>query len=57
LLGGQWKKVTKIKDLFTALADKKNEVQQHISTKHISGDSKEDFQAVIGYYNSLFIQQ
>lgn len=57
LIGGQWKKVTKIKDLLAALSDKKNEVQQHISTKRLSGDSQEDFQAVISYYNSLFIQQ
>ncbi len=57
LIGGQWKKVAKIKDLLTVLADKKSEVQQHISAKRISGDSQEDFQAVISYYNSLFIQQ
>lgn len=49
--------MTKIKDLLAALSDKKNEVQQHISTKRLSGDSQEDFQAVISYYNSLFIQQ
>jgi len=57
LIGGQWKKVTKIKDLVTVLSDKKNEVQQHINTKRLSGDSEEDFQAVIRNYNSLFPQQ
>ena len=46
-----------MKDLLSVLSDKKNEVQQHISTKRLSGDSQEDFQAVISYYNSLFIQQ
>lgn len=57
LIGGQWKKVTKIKDLSTVLSDKKNEVQQYISTNQLSGDSQEDFRTVIAYYNSLFIQQ
>ena len=57
LIEGKWKKVTRIKDLSTVLSDKKNEVQQYITDKRLSGDSQEDFQAVISYYNSLFVQQ
>lgn len=57
LIEGKWKKVTKVKDLVTVLSDKKNDVQQYISTKNLSGDSQENFQAAIVYYNNLFIKQ
>ncbi|HET6768483.1 MAG TPA: hypothetical protein VFH08_13825, partial [Chitinophagaceae bacterium] len=57
LIEGKWKKVTKVKDLLTVLSDKKNDVQQYISTKNLSGDSQENFQAAIVYYNNLFIKQ
>jgi hypothetical protein len=33
LLGGQWKKINKIKDLPAVLGDKKTEVQEYISSK------------------------
>jgi hypothetical protein len=54
LLGGQWKKINKIKDLPSVLSDKKNEVQEYISSKRLSGYKQEDVESVINYYNSLF---
>lgn len=54
LLGGQWKKINKIKDLPAVLSDKKSEVQQYISSKSLSGYKQEDVESVINYYNSLF---
>jgi hypothetical protein len=54
LLGGQWKKINKIKDLPSVLSDKKNEVQEYISKKGLSGYKQEDVESVINYYNSLF---
>jgi hypothetical protein len=54
LLGGQWKKINKIKDLPSVLSDKKNEVQEYISSKGLSGYKQEDVESVIIYYNSLF---
>ena len=52
LLGGQWKKINKIKDLPSVLSDKKSEVQEYI--KGLSGYKQEDVESVINYYNSLF---
>ncbi len=54
LLGGQWKKINKIKDLPSVLSDKKNEVQEYISSKGLSGYKQENVESVINYYNSLF---
>jgi len=54
LLGGQWKKINKIKDLPAVLSDKKNEVQEYISSKGLSGYKQENVESVINYYNSLF---
>jgi hypothetical protein len=57
LLDGQWKKVVKVKDLVNVLADKKAEVQQFINSKGLSGDNGEDLEAVISYYNGLFVNK
>ena len=54
LLGGQWKKINKIKDLPAVLSDKKSEVQEYISSNRLSGYKQEDVESVINYYNSLF---
>jgi len=54
LLGGQWKKINKIKDLPAVLNDKKSEVQEYISSKGLSGYKQEDVESVINHYNSLF---
>jgi len=54
LIGGQWKKVNKIKDLPSVLSDKKNEVQEYINGKGLSGSKQDDVESVIVYYNSLF---
>jgi hypothetical protein len=54
LLGGQWKKINKIKDLPSVLGDKKNEVQEYISSKGLSGYKQENVESVINYYNGLF---
>ena len=54
LLGGQWKKINKIKDLPSVLSDKKAEVQEYISSKGLSGYKQENLESVINYYNSLF---
>jgi hypothetical protein len=54
LLGDQWKKINKIKDLPSVLSDKKNEVQEFINSKGLSGYKQGDVEAVILYYNSLF---
>lgn len=54
LLGGQWKKINKIKDLPAVLSDKKSEVQEYISSKGLSGYKQENVESVIKYYNSLF---
>jgi len=54
LLGGQWKKINKIKDMPSVLSDKKSEVQQYINSKGLSGYKQEDVESVINYYNSFF---
>ncbi len=54
LLGGQWEKINKIKNLPAILSDKKNEVQEYINSKGLSGYKQEDVESVIKYYNSLF---
>jgi len=54
LLGDQWKKINKIKELPSVLSDKKNEVQEFINTKGLSGYKQGDVEAVILYYNGLF---
>jgi hypothetical protein len=54
LLGGQWKKINKIKDLPSVLSDKKTEVQEYINSKGLSGYKQEVVESVINYYNSLF---
>jgi len=54
LLGEQWKKINKIKDLPSVLSDKKSEVQEYISSKGLSGYKQADVESVINYYNSLF---
>jgi len=54
LLGGQWKKINKIKDLPSVLSDKKSEVQAYINSKGLSGYKQQDVESVISYYNSLF---
>jgi len=54
LLGGQWKKINKIKDLPSVLSDKKSEVLGYINSKGLSGYKQEDVESVINYYNSLF---
>jgi len=54
LLGGQWKKINKIKDLPSLLSDKKSEVQEYISSKGLSGYKQADVESVINYYNTLF---
>ena len=54
LLGGQWKKINKIKDLPSILSDKKREVQEYISSKGLSGYKQAEVESVINYYNSLF---
>ncbi len=54
LIGGQWKKIAKVKDLPGVLLDKKADVQQYISSKSLSGDNEEDLELVVSYYNSLF---
>ena len=53
-LEGQWKKINKIRDIPAVLGDKKNEVQQYINSKSLSGSKQEDMESVINYYNSLF---
>ena len=57
LLGGQWKKINKIKDIPSVLGDKKTEVQQYINSKSLSGSKQEDLESVINYYNSLFVDK
>ena len=54
LLGGQWKKINKMKDLPALLIDKKTEVQEYINSKRLSGYKQEEVESVINYYNSLF---
>jgi len=54
LLGGQWEKINKIKDLPAVLGDKKTEVQEYISSKGLSGYKQENMESVINFYNSLF---
>ena len=53
----QWVRVKKLKELPMLIADKQKEVQKFISEKKLSGDNQENFETVIAYYNSLFIQQ
>jgi hypothetical protein len=50
----QWRRIKKLNDLPEFFADKKKELQQFITTKNLSGDSEENFTAVVKYYNSLF---
>ena len=50
----KWLRIKKLKDLPETLSDKKKELQQFIATKKLSGDSEENFAAVVGYYNGLF---
>ena len=57
LLGGQWKKINKIKDIPSVMGDKKTEVQQYINSKSLSGSKQEDLESVINYYNSLFVDK
>jgi hypothetical protein len=57
LVKRQWIRVKKLKELPVLIADKQKEVQKFISEKKLSGDNQENFEAVIAYYNSLFIQQ
>lgn len=54
LIGKEWKKVNKIKDLPSVLSDKKNEIQEYINSKGLSGYKQEDIESVVNYYNSLF---
>jgi len=57
LTNNQWTRIKKLKDLPAIFPDKKTELQKFISDKKLSGDKQENFEAVIAYYNSLFIQQ
>ena len=57
LVKRQWIRVKKLKELPMLIADKQKDVQKFISEKKLSGDNQENFEAVIAYYNSLFIQQ
>jgi hypothetical protein len=50
----KWVRIKKLKDLPEILSDKKKELQQFITTKNISGESEENFSAIVKYYNSLF---
>jgi hypothetical protein len=56
LVNKQWTKVKKLKDIPALLPDKKAEVQKFISDKRLSGDNQTNFEALIAYYNSLFLQ-
>lgn len=56
LSGGKWIKLKKLKDLPGIFPDKKEEVSKFISDKKLSGDSEENFKAVVTYYNSLVSQ-
>lgn len=53
----QWNKIKKLKDIPALFPDKKAELLKYISDKRLSGDNQKNFEEVIAYYNSLFIQQ
>lgn len=57
LVNQQWTKLKKLRDIPALFDDKKTELQKFISDKRLSGDNQSNFEAVIGYYNSLFVQQ
>ena len=57
LVKRQWIRVKKLKELPVLIADKQKEVQKFISDKKLSGDNQQNFEAVIAYYNSLFIKE
>ena len=57
LTNQQWTKVKKLRDIPALFPDKKTELQKFISDKRLSGDSQTNFEAVISYYNSLFVPQ
>lgn len=53
LLNGQWIKLNKLRDLPNAFPGKRVEVSKFISDKKLSGDTGENFEAVVIYYNSI----
>ena len=57
LVKRQWMRVKKLKELPVLIADKQRDLQKFISDKKLSGDKQENFEAVIAYYNSLFIKE
>jgi hypothetical protein len=57
LVNQQWTRVKKLRDIPPLLADKTTDVQKFISDKRLSGDNQSNFEAVIAYFNSLFVQQ
>lgn len=55
LYNGSWTRIKKMKELTDLLLDKKPEVSKFISTYQLNGDTQQNFDAVVAYYNSLFI--
>lgn len=56
LVNQQWTKVKRLKEIPELLPDKKAEVLKFIGDKRLSGDNQTNFEAVIAFYNSLFLQ-
>ena len=51
---GRWEKIKKLKDLLEVLNDKSAEIKDFIANNKVSGDNQDNFEKVVGFYNSLF---
>lgn len=56
LINKQWTKIKKLKDLVGLLSDKASEVSKFIKDNQVNGDNQANFEKVVNYYNSLFLQ-
>jgi hypothetical protein len=57
LYNGSWTRIKTMKGLTDMLSDKRPEISKFISTYQLSGDNQQNYEAIVAYYNSLFIEK